>query len=630
MANGQNPANATTPNPAPQPPATAQAIEGDLPDSNEPGTSQIAQNFLPIPERPEPYIFPNGLSEPHRWARDSNRLEAMRSYQGTAPAPWAPQIHEARDVVRRNGLFFAQNGSRPTALRAARMLAFNDKYWKDYLSAKHTLATMDHQKYVDEAEQLTENNRQEFALFADAFTIYGEDEAKLKQKITELTYKFDDPSLRDALQMGGVAAVKRAISDRVNHNEAQLHLAQQRANVEKAERAATSREEEIKRLLTPVAPTTPANQPPDIDPITGARADPPAEPVAPTPPTPPNTMRAPIDDQVDLYLNGFPRNEVTRGWKTGSAEFAAFEQRVAQRMREEGITPRDLAERQAAHKHVPSAGPGYTQAQMIEALQRLEGLSPQTSRSKEWSEGVGNALAAIGQSRGWSPEETAKRVAAARTRQPARQSAMRYWLGGGPGGIGTQRLDVAAQHMQVLEQLAGNLHNQSSPAWNAAANAFKVQFGYDAPTSFDAVKSLIGGEVASAAIGGIGALRDRDAIRETINRANSPDQFAGSIEAFKKILLGQIAGRRQLYKVQTGRDDFDELLEPGTLEYLQSGRPAAIGTTPTPGPAAPSDRTAPPVSPSGPIAAPPGAKEGETLYFRGHPYRIEGGQAVPQ
>lgn len=251
MPNGQNQGQQSGGDRPAPPPPTSGEIERKLPDPNEAGDKNEDKFPLAVAPTPEPYIFPHGLSAPDQWARDSYRVETIRNYPGVAPGPWAPQIDEARELVRRNAAYFIQNGSRQQALSAARMVAYNDKYWKDYLQFKHLLAQESHDKYTQEEEQFTRNNRDMFALYADAFAIYeGQDEGKLRQRLRELTYRFEDKNLRDVLDNQGIARVKAVISDRVNHNEAQLHLALQRAQAEQAERAKT-RQDTLDKLLTP-------------------------------------------------------------------------------------------------------------------------------------------------------------------------------------------------------------------------------------------------------------------------------------------------------------------------------------------------------------------------------------------
>lgn len=245
------------------------------------------------------------------------------------------------------------------------------------------------------------------------------------------------------------------------------------------------------------------------------------------------------------------------------------------------------------------AGAGtFNDAQRAAAIQWLDSGQKPSSRDRKWNEGVYNALIAIGKERGMSPEETMHQVGQATTEFPARVSASRYWLGGGKGAQGTQRLDVAANHMQVLEELAGQLGNIGSPTWNALANYYKTLTGQEAPTTFEGVKSLIGGEISTAALGGVGALKDREELRTALNAANSPAQMAGVITGFKRLLLGQIDARKQMYERETGRTDFEKMLEPQTLDYLRSGRPANIGATPTPAPAAPGAPASPSAHPT--------------------------------
>ncbi len=152
---------------------------------------------------------------------------------------------------------------------------------------------------------------------------------------------------------------------------------------------------------------------------------------------------------------------------------------------------------------------------------------------------------------------------------PTRQQA-RVRFSSGPQGDTIRSMNVAIDHLATLHEYADALKNGDVRVINSIGNKFKEQFGYDAPTNFDAVKSIVGAEVSKAIVGSKGALADREEIRTTLNRAGSPDQLVGPIAAYKKLMAGQVKGLKQQYEA-SGLKDFDKKLFPATIKELGLG-----------------------------------------------------------
>jgi hypothetical protein len=152
---------------------------------------------------------------------------------------------------------------------------------------------------------------------------------------------------------------------------------------------------------------------------------------------------------------------------------------------------------------------------------------------------------------------------------PTRQQA-RVRFSSGPQGDTIRSMNVAIDHLATLHEYADALKNGDVRLINSIGNKFKEQFGYDAPTNFDAVKSIVGAEVSKAIVGSKGALADREEIRNTLNRAGSPDQLVGPIAAYKKLMAGQVKGLKQQYEA-SGLKDFDKKLFPATIKELGLG-----------------------------------------------------------
>lgn len=246
-----------------RPPPTTQQIETALPEPFDAKTTQPEPLGQPFQTSDEPYIFPSGLSEPSAWARDSYRVQQMRNYRGAAPGPFAPRLEEVRDITHRVASYFAANGSRPQQLRAARMFAYSDKYWKDLLQGKLLLAQIDHEQKVAEEAQFLADNRRYFSQLADVFQIYQNEPSLLRQKLSDLARRHQDDNMLHAAQTQSIEDIKKDIGNRANNNEALLHIAAQRANVEKLERE-QAHEAAIDSYLNPQSA-------PAADPVAPAR-----------------------------------------------------------------------------------------------------------------------------------------------------------------------------------------------------------------------------------------------------------------------------------------------------------------------------------------------------------------------
>lgn len=170
-------------------------------------------------------------------------------------------------------------------------------------------------------------------------------------------------------------------------------------------------------------------------------------------------------------------------------------------------------------------------------------------------------------------------------------------FGAGTEGNRVRFLNVAVQHLDVLNEAVNNLGNSDVRVLNSVRQRMKAATGVDAPVTFDAVKSIVGTEIEKAVAGGIGAVADRDRLLEGLSRANSPAQLKGVIAAYKSLMAGQAMGLKAQYEqstpdtplFRTGRMSFDSKLLPTTQKEL-----GLIGGK---------ERTTPP--PTGAIPAPP-------------------------
>jgi hypothetical protein len=140
----------------------------------------------------------------------------------------------------------------------------------------------------------------------------------------------------------------------------------------------------------------------------------------------------------------------------------------------------------------------------------------------------------------------------------------------GPQGNAIRSFNVVVDHLGTLGEAAAALKNGNLKLFNQIAQTVAEQTGSPAPTNFEATRELVGDEIVKAVVGsGSGALGDRDAIKATVNKANSPQALAGVIDQYRKLGLGQLKGLGLQYSEATGRDDFDRFLAPGTKAFFE-------------------------------------------------------------
>jgi hypothetical protein len=136
-------------------------------------------------------------------------------------------------------------------------------------------------------------------------------------------------------------------------------------------------------------------------------------------------------------------------------------------------------------------------------------------------------------------------------------------------GKALKSINVAVDHLDTLQEAANELKNGPTPAFNKIVQMYASNTGGTAPGNFDALKSIVGSEVAKAVTGGASALGDREEIRKEINNSKTPEQLAGVIGKYQALMAGQAKGIRQEW-VSNGLDEkrFDDKLMPRTKVVL--------------------------------------------------------------
>ena len=167
------------------------------------------------------------------------------------------------------------------------------------------------------------------------------------------------------------------------------------------------------------------------------------------------------------------------------------------------------------------------------------------------------------------------------TTYQTKQTARTAFATGKQGNI-VRSLSVATNHLDQLAEAAHALAQGNIPAVNALVNTYARHTGSPAITSFNAMKEIVGDEVAKAVIGSGGAESDREAIKDAFNAANSPRQLQGVVSKYEGLMGGQLSGLRRQYQRATGLDDFNSFVSQLARQKLTAAASAGTGRTPAP------------------------------------------------
>jgi hypothetical protein len=170
---------------------------------------------------------------------------------------------------------------------------------------------------------------------------------------------------------------------------------------------------------------------------------------------------------------------------------------------------------------------------------------------------------------GKSPEQAAESVFQNKQNRAAEQQALKTFAGGIEGRT-KRSMNTATDHLFTLEEAGMALNNGDIRAFNAIGNKINKELGVAAPTSFDAVKKIVAGEIVKATTGSAGALGDRQEVEQSIMSANSPKQLLEGINYYKKLMAGQLNSLELQWETGTNRskEEFRQGLSKKTLSLL--------------------------------------------------------------
>ncbi|HZT03687.1 MAG TPA: hypothetical protein VFA39_15610 [Steroidobacteraceae bacterium] len=170
---------------------------------------------------------------------------------------------------------------------------------------------------------------------------------------------------------------------------------------------------------------------------------------------------------------------------------------------------------------------------------------------------------------------------------PARAAALRAFGPDKPAGKTVTSFSVLSDHLETLEAAGEALKNHDTQALNRLTNFFKEQFGKAPPSTFEALKDNIRGEIVKGITGGPGAESDRQEALAKLSKASSPEQLASVLQGLRTLIGGQLEGKRREWITQTGlsEDEFNKRLSPAAmrLKGFESSQADQGLTPPTPG-----------------------------------------------
>lgn len=156
---------------------------------------------------------------------------------------------------------------------------------------------------------------------------------------------------------------------------------------------------------------------------------------------------------------------------------------------------------------------------------------------------------------------------------PARNRSVLAFAAGAPLGNMVRSFDVGIAHLGTLDEMITALGNRDMKLWNKAANAFQEQFGYTAPGNFDAVRDIVGSEIAKAVVGSQNALGDREEAKTNFDRSKTDGQLHDLVRTYKTMMTGQLRGLKKQYEDGTKRHDFESRLMDETQRELLGSEP---------------------------------------------------------
>jgi hypothetical protein len=158
---------------------------------------------------------------------------------------------------------------------------------------------------------------------------------------------------------------------------------------------------------------------------------------------------------------------------------------------------------------------------------------------------------------------------------PARKAALAGFMSdknNTPGGT-VRSFSVMLDHFDTIEKAAQALDNGDVRALNALSSWFKKEFGSGAPSTLEALKHNVQGEIIKGITGGPGAEQDRANALIGLDAATTPAAVMGILQGVRELAGGQLDGLRRSFIEKTGLpvERFEKLLSPAARRLHGSG-----------------------------------------------------------
>jgi hypothetical protein len=208
------------------------------------------------------------------------------------------------------------------------------------------------------------------------------------------------------------------------------------------------------------------------------------------------------------------------------------------------------------------------------------GKSPVAVAQQNYRNAVQNYGAALAQSRGITPEQTAEMWRTA-------PGMLRFILG--VDGRSTVALGTAVRHLDTLKQFADAWKANDTQTINRLRSVISREFGSEAATNLEAAGRIVGPEIIKAiGIAGAGTEHERQAAESGFGTTASPEQMSGAINVTQRLLGGQLEGKkRQALNAGLTEERFKSLIGDRPYELLSNadktpvaGAAAAAGAKP--------------------------------------------------
>lgn len=148
----------------------------------------------------------------------------------------------------------------------------------------------------------------------------------------------------------------------------------------------------------------------------------------------------------------------------------------------------------------------------------------------------------------------------------------------GKDGTNIGNLNTAIKHMNALDQVSAALGNQNLQVRNSVINWAATQLGGAPPVSFDALKSAVASEIASALKGNATDQEIKNA-EGFINKANSPAQMHDALKNTMEIMAQKLGTyQERLDGATTGRAGMVPVLLPQSQQVLSNWGVSTQGT----------------------------------------------------